>query len=193
MLSSAGLLFLLCINFGRVEGGFVDEDKVEIDLILRLLRSQATRSYVSDSPAMPLDPNDIVGAVQEVARHEAYMHEYMEVALRKATTVVIGGITEETSRKRSRPATTKKPDPIDVSEDDEQALEKIAQLLKEIEAAGLGEQSPPSKDSKSKSRASKIANVDKVRKKDSPTEIAGILEQIQVQETQKQWVNERHR
>ena len=66
----------------------VDERQVSADLVLRMLRSQATLAYVRTKPAGAQFPSDSVdGALQELMDHEAYVDDYVRIALRKASRV----------------------------------------------------------------------------------------------------------
>jgi hypothetical protein len=179
------VLFLaaLALSHSRL----VDQSDVDVSVVLRVLRSQASRSYLRNSPQVQIiDPDNLAGALEEVAQHEAYVQEYLEVAISKAGTLVGGDFDSHAPRgaergQKPRSGEKQAGGRKQKEEANSQRFDHEAQ-----QAAGTVERGP-------QSRASKLADVENVRKKDSPTELAGILEQLRVQEIQKETVSARFR
>jgi hypothetical protein len=165
---------LLLAALALTDSRLVDENDVDVSVVLRVLRSQASRSYLRDSPQVQqIDPYNLAGALEEVAQHEAYVQEYLEVAIAKAGALVGGDFEDQIPR----PGEGQRRGGGGKTRGEPKHKESASQRF-DSEADIKASEVP-------QSRASKLANVENVRKKDSPTELKGILEQLRVQEIQK--------
>ena len=182
------VLVFLCCYVALAVPPMVREADVNADLILRLLRSQATLAYVQTKPPGTEFPTESVdAALGEMLQHEAYVQEYIGVTLRKAVRLSRGkGPIESGADAENQGA-----DENDDISSEVAALRRLSRAA-EVEPSGAiaaGDQ----QDGSSPKSTAELLKLENIRKKDSPDDLAGILEQIEVQRKQNVVIRRRFR
>ena len=191
----------------------VREADVNADVVLRLLRSQATLAYVQTKPPGTEFPTESVdAALGEMLRHEAYVQNFVRVALRKAMRLSRGkdpkkfgagakggasstGTSAEFDSDLDEGGSGSDGDGGGEHGDDSvRELASLRQLSRaaEVEPSGAMAADEQLSGSRPQSTA-ELLKLENIRKKDSPDDLAGILEQIEVQRKQNAVIRRRFR